>query len=191
MDYLYILQNVYNGSIIIYMKKEYDIDLMKKLYLDDGLSTVKIADIFDVSWQTILRVLRKNNIQLREPGRKARETKLCGICKKELPRTEFYGKKGYTCKECTSQYNKSHPRLSSRYKRYGISYEKYKIMVEDQGGRCKICGRITEKRLAVDHKHSDGKIRGLLCTYCNTGLGLFYDDVELLKKAVGYLSDDR
>jgi len=43
------------------------------------------------------------------------------------------------------------------------------------------------KRLAVDHDHKTNKIRGLLCQFCNTALGKFLDDVEILKKAILYL----
>jgi len=71
--------------------------------------------------------------------------------------------------------------------------EDYRRMVEKQDGRCAICGRtaiqasLKRKRLAIDHCHKSGKIRGLLCISCNSGLGHFGDDLSLLLKAVAYL----
>ena len=52
--------------------------------------------------------------------------------------------------------------------------------------QCGLCFKVV-KRLVVDHDHKTGKIRSLLCTLCNTGIGQFKDDVELLKLAIKYL----
>jgi hypothetical protein len=68
-------------------------------------------------------------------------------------------------------------------------------MYEEQNGVCWICekrtrGRGEEKNtLAVDHNHKTGKIRGLLCSNCNTGLGNLRDSIELLEKAITYLKE--
>lgn len=63
----------------------------------------------------------------------------------------------------------------------------------DSKGACAICGRIEKdsqyERNHVDHCHSSGKIRGMLCSNCNTGLGSFMDSPELLLKAVEYLKN--
>jgi hypothetical protein len=58
-----------------------------------------------------------------------------------------------------------------------------------QNGVCEICKRTCSsgKRLAIDHNHSTGKIRGLLCGKCNCGLGMFLDSFELLESASRYL----
>jgi hypothetical protein len=62
-------------------------------------------------------------------------------------------------------------------------------MWDDQGGRCKICLRQlgSSKSAHLDHCHSSGKVRGLLCFGCNCGLGLFRDKVQDMTKAVEYL----
>ena len=74
-------------------------------------------------------------------------------------------------------------------KRFGITGEEYEQMLKEQNGVCKICGNgKTDKMLAVDHCHDTGTIRGLLCFRCNTGLGFFHDNIELLQKAKEYLS---
>ena len=77
---------------------------------------------------------------------------------------------------------------------YGITLEKYNEIFEKQGGKCAICGSEnsgskTTKYFFVDHDHSTGKVRGLLCCKCNFGIGQFNDDIELLKNAIKYLKE--
>jgi hypothetical protein len=68
---------------------------------------------------------------------------------------------------------------------YGISDEVFQQMVVDQGGRCLICRR--KRKLCVDHCHTTGKVRGLLCQPCNKGIGALRDDPELVLRAAEYL----
>ena len=68
---------------------------------------------------------------------------------------------------------------------YGLSPEAYAAMIERQSGRCAICRR--NALLHVDHDHESGAVRGLLCRRCNTGLGQFGDDLDLLLLAADYL----
>lgn len=80
-------------------------------------------------------------------------------------------------------------------RRYGITLEQYEQMLEAQGGVCAICGRPERSKvykhgprsLAVDHGHETGRIRGLLCFSCNTNLGKFDHDLDLLRSAIEYL----
>jgi hypothetical protein len=78
-------------------------------------------------------------------------------------------------------------------RRYGLSLDDYKAMLERQGGRCAICGRepIKDNRLCVDHDHMTGKVRALLCDNCNMALGSFNDDVEAMAKAIRYVEEHR
>jgi len=69
---------------------------------------------------------------------------------------------------------------------YGLSLDKYNEMYEAQEGKCLICGEHKDK-LMVDHDHKTNKVRGLLCTHCNTGIGFLKDNVNNLKKAIDYL----
>lgn len=69
---------------------------------------------------------------------------------------------------------------------YGLSREAYEAMVESQGGRCAIC-EITPEKLAVDHDHKTGRIRGLLCRSCNLSIGHFRDSPKALMAAAIYL----
>ena len=61
-----------------------------------------------------------------------------------------------------------------------------KEMLTQQGNVCAICGS-GNIPLQVDHSHSSGKVRGMLCAKCNRGLGLFYDNQKFLRKAREYL----
>lgn len=93
------------------------------------------------------------------------------------------------CKECK--------RVMQTERIFGLSPGSYARMLSDQGGSCKICGRVdpTGRKLHVDHDHSccSGKtscgqcVRGLLCGQCNTGLGMFRDDPDCLEAAASYL----
>ena len=83
---------------------------------------------------------------------------------------------------------KQHIRKMKR--EYGVSIEQYNALFTKQDGNCAICGKnqsVIERRLCVDHRHSDGKIRGLLCGKCNTALGLVDDSIDLLEDAIKYL----
>lgn len=78
--------------------------------------------------------------------------------------------------------------LRVRLKRYGISFKEYQQRMVDQEGKCAVCGeRFDPRQPAIDHCHFTGKIRGLLCSSCNTGLGLFKDSPTLLEKGAAYL----
>ena len=82
-------------------------------------------------------------------------------------------------------------RRNSDYKsKYGITLEDYNKMFEAQNGCCAICGRnqmLLKTKLAIDHYHSNGKVRGLLCMQCNQALGLLKDNPTILRKAADYL----
>jgi hypothetical protein len=76
---------------------------------------------------------------------------------------------------------------------YGISYEEYIELKELQGNCCAICKNpdsVTKRtdRLFVDHCHTTGEVRGLLCSKCNHGLGHFNDNPSLLLSAIAYLT---
>lgn len=78
-------------------------------------------------------------------------------------------------------------RRRQHYKKYNLTVEQYEQMFANQGGGCSICGQRQERRLAIDHDHETGKVRGLLCHTCNVGLGNFHDLPTLLRRAIAYL----
>ncbi len=74
---------------------------------------------------------------------------------------------------------------------YGLSPAQYKEMLAQQNNSCKICKtheKSLKRKLFVDHCHETGKVRGLLCQYCNTMLGNAKDNVLVLHSAISYLS---
>lgn len=76
-------------------------------------------------------------------------------------------------------------------KTYGLAAGEYAQIYAAQQGHCYICERATgaTRRLAVDHDHSSGYVRGLLCKPCNRMLGLARDEPEFFRRAISYLED--
>lgn len=75
-------------------------------------------------------------------------------------------------------------------RRYGITLDQYNEMLEKQEHSCGLCGRHESEfktRLAVDHNHVTGEIRGLLCSYCNHRVVGRHRDPELIRKLYEYL----
>ena len=87
------------------------------------------------------------------------------------------------------RWDKVHRRRRNLRSRYGITVVQYDSLLAKQKGVCAICGKPPDggKRLAVDHDHKTGKIRGLLHVRCNTAIGLLLDNVLLCRAAAKYL----
>lgn len=75
---------------------------------------------------------------------------------------------------------------------YGLEYEDFINMLQSQGHKCKICtcdlNSIDKSKVHVDHSHSTGKVRGILCSACNTAIGLFKENMNSLMNALAYLA---
>lgn len=93
----------------------------------------------------------------------------------------------------TQSPNSSEQRRRERLKRkFGISVEDYESMLAWQGGVCGICKNPPlQRRLAVDHDHQTGEVRGLLCMSCNISIGHMQNDVAVLSSAIAYLERKR
>ncbi len=108
--------------------------------------------------------------------------------KKNRQRILEQHKRSHSKPEC-----KSVRRNTELKKRYGITSDDYLLMLKSQNNVCAICrGPQTNTRtnyFDVDHCHKTGKVRGLLCTNCNQGIGKFKDDKELMLHAYIYLKD--
>ena len=79
-------------------------------------------------------------------------------------------------------------------RKFGLEIDVYESLCKKQNNLCAICERPEEsfqnghvKSLAVDHNHTTGKIRGLLCNNCNRAIGLLGDSIPILEKAISYL----
>lgn len=126
--------------------------------------------------------------------------KFCKSCKQEKPLNEFTPHKGHKdgyrnkCLNCHNLYIKdwrsANPSKKYHLKdRYGLSYDQYFIMLVEQNYQCKICSIHNDvKKLGVDHCHSTGRVRGLICQDCNFSLGRMQDSVERLQNAINYLN---
>ena len=122
--------------------------------------------------------------------------------------TDFNGKRKYCSDDCMNEMNsflnaaryhkdeEYRERTMNRSHRagikrkFGMSEEEYIKMSDAQDNRCAICGvhqLELDRKMAVDHSHKTGKIRGLLCMHCNVGIGYLKDSVDLLEKAQKYL----
>ena len=81
-------------------------------------------------------------------------------------------------------------RKSYLKRKYGMTIDQYDAMLKAQGGGCFICTRPPREDISlhVDHDHSTGKVRGILCFRCNNALADFQENTQLLRKAVDYLA---
>lgn len=122
------------------------------------------------------------------------------------------------CINCSKMNNKEHPtnnlkrrltkqawrkknpdkakkeRKQTRLRKYGLSIPEYEKLLEIQNNSCAVCNRTEtefKKGLSIDHCHATGKVRGLLCTNCNTAIGALKENPEMFKKALQYLENNR
>ena len=113
--------------------------------------------------------------------------RMCRKCEKLKWGCEFYQYRKI-CKTCHLDNNRAW-RAEQVGSDFGLTFQEYEDLLEAQNGLCAICKEkcLSGRRLAVDHDHVTGKVRGLLCLNCNTLLGKAHDDIDLLKRAVEYL----
>lgn len=109
------------------------------------------------------------------------------------------GLQGY-CKDCDKIRRKTPERMKAKkrsawlaqLRKYGISESDYEQMHSDQMGLCLICQKPElDIKLAVDHDHETGKVRGLLCKRCNMAIGLLGDDPQIVTRAALYLKGNK
>ena len=120
----------------------------------------------------------------------------CGVHKELKDFRKNKGTKdGHTtrCRSCLSAADKAYKKADpDKYRRskfkckYNITDQKYDQLMAVK--RCEICG--ADGPLVVDHCHSTGEVRGMICAHCNSGLGYFLDNPNFLTNAIAYLSDE-
>ena len=111
--------------------------------------------------------------------------KICRTCKVAKPDSEYHysdkrlGKRFPSCIKCAVAAN--------RLRKYGVAPEEFEYMLQDQEHACKVCrdpfDTVIAKHVHVDHCHTTGKVRGVLCASCNKGLGMFRDNPSFLREA--------
>lgn len=129
-------------------------------------------------------------------------TKVCTKCKEAKPLKSYHKNvitgRGTRCKPCIVESRKIKLKKNPDQvenvrllKAYGITLNTYRNMLKEQDGLCSICGteadKVLNKKLYVDHDHDTSVVRGLLCSNCNTGIGLLKDSSECVTKAAEYL----
>ena len=123
----------------------------------------------------------------------------------------------YKCRECRLAYQRWHYRnnkqtykeksaksyqenkeyylrnstANARKRRFGVTQEDFDKMLEQQDNKCVICYTALDQSACVDHCHTTGVVRGLLCRKCNAALGLFNDDPEAVGRAKQYLEKNK
>lgn len=129
------------------------------------------------------------------------EPRECPVCGETFKPMQKRGVgKTYCSTSCQRRANYLRTRLWHAKNKYRLSEEEYNALYASQKGLCLICkqaenvkDRRTEKqkKLAIDHCHNTGKIRGLLCSRCNLGIGCMKDDPERLRAAALYIEHHR
>lgn len=121
------------------------------------------------------------------------EWRKCVVCKKRFQPKQKRGTGSIYCSTTCRDRIKYLKRKGKAAKRLEVDFE---ALYKRQDGKCAICGEPekstdgrsnVKKKLAIDHCHTSGKIRGLLCGRCNQGLGYFKDDPKRMEAAIHYL----
>ena len=124
----------------------------------------------------------------------ARQTANCTICGPTVIRPSYSARGvGYRCRNLDRAQRIGRTPMYWRRFRYGLAEAQFRALLASQNDRCAICRRpiadgAGQSAVHVDHCHSTGRVRGLLCPACNTGLGRFSDDPMLLLAAIWYLT---
>lgn len=128
-------------------------------------------------------------MKMKKKRKTTEQTQCCRVCKLDLSLESFHvdnrnrNNRYDVCRNC-----RSHHRLISRR-----SKTDYQVLLQAQNNSCAICFKTIEqnkKSFHLDHDHATDKVRGLLCTNCNLGLGLFKDNINYLSSARSYLLRD-
>jgi hypothetical protein len=137
--------------------------------------------------------------------------KTCNTCKEVYDLSNFHKNRAMPdglhsqCKACgnaarkahkekypekAKRWNKENPHYSLSQAGVNVTAEDFHKLLSEQNGKCAVCGyapKENEKRLCIDHDHNTNEVRGLLCSRCNRGIGMFGDNANFLKSAASYL----
>ena len=142
---------------------------------------------------------RRTQAQIKFHNKAATKVKSrkCIRCHKKYPGIDFQSFNTIPCLVQTCKYCRLEKQKYTKKEKetdlllcasYGITLPMYKNILRKQNYRCAICRKKpNKKRLSVDHNHKTGKVRGLLCYKCNTGLGMLRDNPYIVQQALEYL----
>lgn len=127
--------------------------------------------------------------------------KTCNGCKTPKPLDEFHGWRGakdgrqMRCKACQRARNRTKTckdvawkRLNCQLSHYALTLDQYHSLCESQDWQCAICDRDFDGKEHIDHSHTTGRVRGILCAACNTAIGKLKENVDAMHRAIAYVS---
>jgi hypothetical protein len=137
---------------------------------------------------------------VKSQGKRGSRTNLiCKNCNEVFSELNFKIKQGkgvFCSNKCYQEYRKKNckdkkerNKLYQIKTKYNLSESDYRNLFEEQNNKCAICGNTFNGKLKgfVDHDHTGNFVRGILCTKCNTLLGMANDNIEILENAIKYL----
>lgn len=134
--------------------------------------------------------VRKNSAAYWERVKNDPDKRVATRARHKLSQRDWYAKnRDAIIKRNRDNYDPERARIYT-LKRYGMTIEQFNEMMARQGGRCACCTVLllgTERKVVVDHCHSTGRVRGILCSQCNTGIGMFNEQRHLFASASSYL----
>lgn len=122
-----------------------------------------------------------------------RDYNRCHVQERRLQRKKYYQLNSEKVLLKNKDYAQRNPEKIAAYqrrRRYGITQKDYDSLLKNQKGVCAICKGTNKsgRGLGVDHCHTTGKIRGLLCDNCNRGIGFLGEDIKRCREVIDYLS---
>lgn len=153
-----------------------DRDWLHDKIVNEGLTQGAVATLCGVSRTAVANQVRRHGLAKSRKPVRADGRKYCYRCDSTKKVDQFSSNRSRRdglqneCKDCVYE--------MEVVRRYGISAAEYRRLVQLNNGCCHICNGEcpTGRRLAADHCHRTGRVRGLLCANCNQGIGQFQDD---------------
>lgn len=187
------------GQKFVYFIQGFTLDGLEVKQYEVGIVQSRADDIYEIEIVRIEKVglFTRADFIFFDPSEVGDqfEYKVCNVCQRYLPTVNFSRNQNGvnnrivrrpSCDECRVLIDgvKVPSKVKARWEKTRPNLVPFK---------CPICGKVTipglTSKVVLDHNHNDGTIRGWICDSCNTGIGRFKDDIELLKKAIRYLEE--
>jgi len=153
----------------------------KKRVHNQKICSDKCTRIYRTEWS---KLDRKENPRIKKELN-------CKSCGKKFYASNTKGNPKSCSIECKKRLNDERIRSFNYKKKYGITLSEYNRMLIEQWHCCKICGKHESDlnyTLKVDHCHTTGAVRGLLCNECNVGISMLKENKIVFKNAMKYLN---